>query len=100
VLTSPTDASLEWCVNTSTLARRCRRGASTPSPKAGLRGSVQGDMSAVAPGSARTGAYSRAQSFGATLPAKRSAIQSTVVDAVRLAIVTWSPPATSTKRNR
>ena len=31
MVTSPTDASLRWSVNTSTLARRCRRGASTPS---------------------------------------------------------------------
>ena len=31
VLTSSTDASLRWSSNTTTLARRCRRGASTPS---------------------------------------------------------------------
>src|SRR3954469_14067999 len=31
VLTSVTDASLQVAVNTTTLARRCRRGASTPS---------------------------------------------------------------------
>src|SRR4051812_30700417 len=33
VLTSVTDASLQVAVNTTTLARRCRRGASTPSLK-------------------------------------------------------------------
>src|SRR3954465_3746594 len=32
VLTSVTDASFQVAVNTTTLARRCRRGASTPSP--------------------------------------------------------------------
>ena len=31
MLTSSTDASLRWSSNTTTLARRCRRGASTPS---------------------------------------------------------------------
>src|SRR5829696_7099873 len=31
VLTSSTDASLRWSSNTTTLARRCCRGASTPS---------------------------------------------------------------------
>src|SRR3954471_15861261 len=36
VLTSVTDASLQVAVDTTTLARRCRRGASTPSPKSVL----------------------------------------------------------------
>ena len=43
--------------------------------------------------------YRRLQSSRTVLLAKRSPIQSIVVAAVRFAIVTWSPPATSMKRN-